>query len=269
MKLYNRVAVFALLLISAITITSCGNRQERRGEAWNRHVEDMVKGFRDGFYDSTVVVKINDSVASDADARMVAKTIEMSVAGEDSDSSAVASVGRGATTIVVNLPEDDTAFSGLVPSFVGPVAIVGTIMVFGMPVVAVLIICYFIYRTKSARYRAISDIVASGREMPKGMFPAVNPRAKFDSGIRYVAWGVGIGLFFFALGTRLALLMLVPIIIGGGKLASYWHEQRRPSGDDTPSDGSIPPDDAPSVSSTNGDSTAADNTNIPPIPNRD
>ena len=63
--------------------------------------------------------------------------------------------------------------------------------------------------------------------MPKELFPQVDPRAKWNSGIKYVAWGAGLMLFFLlGFDIEWAALMFVPIIIGVGKLISYRQEQR-------------------------------------------
>ena len=223
--MYNRIAIIMALFCALVTISSCG-RPERFEDAdrFREQMSDLMQGIRDGFYDSTVVVMINDTVASAADAEMVASTISMTTTGDHAQGK-----GAGITTININLPDNsfDNDFDDMVPSFVSPVAILGVIMIFGGPIIAVFFICYFIYRTKKARYQALSEIVASGREVPKELFPQVDPRAKWNSGIKYVAWGAGLMLFFLlGFDIEWAALMFVPIIIGVGKLISYRQEQR-------------------------------------------
>lgn len=253
MILHSRIAVIGMLLLSVLT-TSCGTGRRQADEIKDA-VAEVMSGLRDGLYDSTVVVTINDTVASAADAEMVASTISMTT-------SSGATRGGGLTTINIVLPDsygDD--IDDDVPSFVAPVAMLGTVMVFGMPVLAIFLICYFIYRTKRARYQAVSQIVASGQDVPPGMFPQVDPRSKWSSGIKYLAWGVALMLFFLArFQLEWAMLMLVPVIIGAGKLLAYRREQQQgpvASSDDVHDCGDS--DNTPHIGNT---------PNFPPIPPR-
>lgn len=229
MTLYSRIAVIGMLLLSVLT-TSCGSSR-RQADEIKEIVTDVMSGLRDGFYDSTVVVTINDTVASAADAEMVASTISMTTTGNGSTFTTTGSGMRGTGVTTINIVLPDSYGSDIdddVPSFVAPVAMLGTVMVFGMPVVAIFLICYFIYRTKQARYRSVSEIVASGREVPQSMFPQVDPRSKWNSGVRYVAWGVALMLFLLLGGnSELSMLMLVPLLIGIGKLYAYRKEQKQ------------------------------------------
>ncbi len=184
---------------------------------------------------------------------MVASTISMTTADSGRR-------GGGVTTINIVLPDSNYGpdIDNDIPSFVPPVAIVGTVLIFGAPVLAVFLICYFIYRTKRARYQAVAQIVASGKDIPEGMFPQTDSRAKWNSGIKYVAWGCALMLFFLVrLQIEWAVLMIVPIAIGAGKLIAYRNEQKQKSS-------SIVESNCGTVARDNDDDT----TNFPPIPSR-
>lgn len=239
MSVYSRIAVVGLMLV-AVATASCG----RRDDDWRREqteelkqyiresLADFREGVREGFNDSTVVVMLGDSAVSATAKGRSGGNISLTMTiSDDSDADAA---GLTAINIVTpdsarpEAPED-------VPAFVGEVAICGIIFLFGGPVVAVFLICYFIYRTKRARYRAMADIVAAGKDVPQELLPQSKPNYKWDSGVRYVAWGAALMLFFLIGGfTRWAMLMLVPIIIGASKLWAYRREQRlaADSGDD-------------------------------------
>ena len=61
MIIYNRIAVIAILLLSLLT-TSCNTDYTRNhADEIRESITDVVNGLRDGFYDSTVVVTINDT----------------------------------------------------------------------------------------------------------------------------------------------------------------------------------------------------------------
>jgi len=272
MIIYNRIAVIAILLLSLLT-TSCNTDYTRNhADEIRESITDVVNGLRDGFYDSTVVVTINDTLASAADAPQGGRTTPMPTPGASAaDAEMVASTismttadsgrrGGGVTTINIVLPDSNYGpdIDNDIPSFVPPVAIVGTVLIFGAPVLAVFLICYFIYRTKRARYQAVAQIVASGKDIPEGMFPQTDSRAKWNSGIKYVAWGCALMLFFLVrLQIEWAVLMTVPIAIGAGKLIAYRNEQKQKSS-------SIVESNCGTVARDNDDDT----TNFPPIPPR-
>ncbi len=68
MIVYNRIAVIAILLLSLLT-TSCNIGYTRNhADEIRENITDVVNGLRDGLYDSTVVVTINDTLASAAPA---------------------------------------------------------------------------------------------------------------------------------------------------------------------------------------------------------
>ncbi len=100
MIIYNRIAVIAILLLSLLT-TSCNTDYTRNhADEIRESITDVVNGLRDGFYDSTVVVTINDTLASAADAEMVASTISMTTADSGRR-------GGGVTTINIVLPDSN------------------------------------------------------------------------------------------------------------------------------------------------------------------
>lgn len=264
------VGLLMLSVVSASCTSSNWNREEA-DEARQELIEALAnfrQGFRDGISDSTVIVTIGDSVTTTGYSHGRSGSLCYSYTTTAGDSLA----GHGGNTYInVTMPDAKNFGSSFgdfgVPDFVPTAVVVGTIMVFGMPVLAIFLICFFIYRTKRARYQAIARIMETGREVPPGMFPQMEPHAKWDSGVRYVAWGAGLTLFFLICGDpEWAMLTTVPIFIGLGKLVAYRKEQKRVAAEQP----TEPPvgNDAGEPAST---PSAPDNdrpVNIPPIPPR-
>lgn len=237
-----------LLMVATVSCSPADKEREKVAEL-QRAIEEFRQGYLDGLGDSTVIVSIGDSLTA------VKGGFASSSYAYTYTSRSDSTAGAGTTYINVTMPQQNNDWSGFdVPDFLPSAVVVGTIMVFGMPVLAIFLICYFMYRTKRARYQSIARIMEAGREVPPGMFPQMEPHAKWDSGVRYVAWGAGLMLFFVVCQEiEWAMLMLVPIIIGVGKLIAYRKERRAPR----PADPAEPEQPASEPSC-----------NIPPIPPR-
>lgn len=107
--------------------------------------------------------------------------------------------------------------------FVGYVALVAVATGPLVPIAIVFIICLFIFKSKRDRNRLIASAMEHGYSLPSEfLVPRQVPRVRLQSAINYLAWGIGIFIFFQAVGWEEAsALMLIPIIIGLGKLIAY------------------------------------------------
>lgn len=107
--------------------------------------------------------------------------------------------------------------------FVGYVAILAIIMGPIVPILTVWIICYFIFKSKRDRNRIIAMAIERNLPIPSELSQAgPERRPRLQSAVNYLAWGIGLTVFFqIADRPEIASLMLIPIIIGLGKLFSY------------------------------------------------
>jgi len=107
--------------------------------------------------------------------------------------------------------------------FVGYVALIAVAMGPLVPIAIVFIICYFIFKSKRDRNRLIATAMQQGYNLPaEFLVPRQVPKFRLQSAINYIAWGIGLFVFFQAEGAaEVASLTLIPIIIGLGKLIAY------------------------------------------------
>lgn len=107
--------------------------------------------------------------------------------------------------------------------FVGYVALLAVATGPLVPIAIVFIICFFIFKSKRDRNRLIATAMQHGYNLPaEFLVPRQVPRVRLQSAITYLAWGIGVLIFFQAVGwEEVSALMLIPIIIGLGKLIAY------------------------------------------------
>lgn len=129
----------------------------------------------------------------------------------------------GVMIVNVNIPDNFDNMTPDVPSFVAPVAIISVIGVFLAPVLFVFVICYFIYKNKKERNRIIYESVVTGRTLPKEFYKIRPHNARFQSAVSWLAWSIGLFVFFMVVGwDEAAPLMLIPFVIGLGKLGAFF-----------------------------------------------
>ena len=106
--------------------------------------------------------------------------------------------------------------------FVGYVAILAIVMGPIIPIMTVWIICYFIFKSKRDRNK-VAMAIERNQPIPSELSQAGSERRpRLQPAINYLAWGIGLTVFFQIVNRpEIASLMLIPIIIGLGKLFSY------------------------------------------------
>ncbi len=115
------------------------------------------------------------------------------------------------------------------------VAIVGTICVFGggalVIILSVFFICNFKFRQRSARYRVIEKALDHNVAIPESFFENETPakKSRLQSALVWMAWGLGLMLFFFLVGDGEGEVALgcIPLFVGIAKLITYFVEDHK------------------------------------------
>lgn len=119
--------------------------------------------------------------------------------------------------------------------YVGIIAIiVGCAMLILICVLPIFFICYFIYRKRVARYRIIEKAIENKIELPEKILAELETstserqaKSPFESAMVWVAWGIGIMLFFiYCNNYKLAGLCVIPLLVGIAKLITYFIERK-------------------------------------------
>ena len=117
--------------------------------------------------------------------------------------------------------------------FVGPVALVGTILVCILPVAIVFIGFYFKFRNRRARYELISKILAAGQPIPTEMIEQIcdtegrSSLRLIQTGIRILFFGIAFtALFAFLANEDLYSVGFFIAIIGLGAILSGYVQKR-------------------------------------------
>ncbi len=150
----------------------------------------------------------------------------------DIDKSQLTPDGKGNVLMTVQIDvEDNEGLGGeyLVSIICGGLAIAGAFLT---PILIGYFICYFIFRSKRDRNNLIREAISSGYALPKEFFITHVPRERLQSAVTYIAWAVGLFLFFMIINTKaIAYLCFIPFIIGLGKLLAYFlYEHKKRNG---------------------------------------
>ncbi len=190
------------ILIAAMTLMSCGGN--RRSEI----KDEVIKGIEEA------MAQIDDSSF---------RSLVINSSGESAEIVTSAFPDSAGNVIVnINIPSENCGDDD-VPSFVGPVAIISVLGAFLAPVAAVFVICYFIYKSKRDRNRIIYESVISGHSLPKEFYRIRPHKMRFQSAVVWLAWSIGLFAFFMIVGAqKVAPLMLIPFIIGAGKMTAFF-----------------------------------------------
>ncbi len=192
------------------------------------HHRSDSRQLRDEIIDelSSIVNELNDSSFND----IVILAEESGDASINVDKSPLTSDGKGNVLMTVQVDVEDDSMGGefWVAIICGGLAIAGAFLT---PILIGYFICYFIFRSKRDRNNLIREAIASGYPLPKEFFITQIPRERLQSAVKYIAWSVGLFLFFMIVGLdAIAYLCFIPMIIGLGKLTAYFlyeHKSRK------------------------------------------
>lgn len=112
------------------------------------------------------------------------------------------------------------------------VAIVIIFLIFGFPMVTLIviiwIIAWFSTRKNRERNRVVAMSIERGIPLPPDYFRSTLAKSRLQSGLVWIMWGIGIAVFFLVLiGLKSAVALgLIPFLVGMAKLITYFVEDR-------------------------------------------
>jgi hypothetical protein len=120
----------------------------------------------------------------------------------------------------VNWGDIDKLTGGL-GAIAGGIAISAVAIVLGLPLLAVLLIVYLVYRNRRQRYKVMEQLIASGQPIPESLVSSASKAGRMrDKGIGDLCLGVGLFFFFWLLLDSIGLASIGILIacIGIGKI---------------------------------------------------
>ncbi len=119
--------------------------------------------------------------------------------------------------------------------YVGIIAIISScIMIVLICAIPVFLICSFIYRKRTYRYRIIEKAIENNIPIPESILTDWESQNKgnekssqLQSALVWIAWGLGIIIFFLICGLyEMAGISSIPLLVGMAKLITYFIERR-------------------------------------------
>lgn len=104
------------------------------------------------------------------------------------------------------------------------VALVAIVIIFGSPVVIVLIIFNYRHRQKKAQYELIAKAIEAGKDIPDGLFQVNKrePRNNLTVGVTNLFIGIGISILLWNLiALRFASIGVLVSCVGIGQIIIY------------------------------------------------
>lgn len=198
----------AALVMLLFNLSSCKGKSDI---SYNEQVgKEIIESIQEA------LAEINDSTFNDINI----------VADEDGDGVVVVNRSglnadeNGNINMKIDVNVEDDTSSPFTDAFVAIFLII--LFSFFSPVTIVFIVFYFLYRNKRDRNRVIETSLTTGHELPKEFYAPFNPHRRLQSGVAYMAWGIGLFIFFMCIDSDIAWLCIIPCIIGIGKLIAYF-----------------------------------------------
>lgn len=122
-------------------------------------------------------------------------------------------------------PMDTSFFTSYTASEV-LLPIVITTIVFSTVIAVIFVIFYFRHKTKKAQYDLVSQALASGKELPEGLFAqreeTINDES-FAKGVKNTALGLGLGVFLWAVTGEFGIgcIGFILMLMGIGQIIIY------------------------------------------------
>ena len=109
-------------------------------------------------------------------------------------------------------------------AWVGWVAILGTLLFLGLPVIIIFLIFYYRNKSRKQKFLLMQQALASGQPLPKEFFKEVALPDNRVKGFKNIGLGIGLFIFLWALTDEfgLACIGLLVLFIGVGQLAIYY-----------------------------------------------
>ncbi len=116
-----------------------------------------------------------------------------------------------------------------IPGWVGAVAILGVILIFGFPILVLIAVFIYLGRKRRQKMAIIQVYLDAGKDVPVELLRTFDGNGNsFKSGIMLTGTGLGIAAAFNAAGdTTIGALGLIPLFIGVAKLLFWYFEERK------------------------------------------
>ena len=136
--------------------------------------------------------------------------------------------------------------SGTLPSMAGNlsfgefdeyhIAAISVIIIIGLPFFIIIMLLYFNYKNKQAKYKLASETLAAGKDIPENLFKNTPQKENIDvlqKGIKNIFLGIGLGVFLWLLtkDEGITAIGFLIICIGMGQVVIAY--VTRPKGTDS------------------------------------
>ena len=198
----------ALLLSVIVGLVSCSSRTSSD----DRLTNELVQCFQ------AATAQLNDSVFKDVVLTMKPDTVTVTAKTKTSHGN-----------IIININQNKgRKGDNEVPTFVSVSAIISVVGIFLGPVLIVIAICVAILRSKRQRNQIIYEAMIHNYQLPEGFIRKAPKERRLQNAIAYIAWSIGLFIFFIMVNCNaIAMLMIIPFILGAGRLISYIVENRK------------------------------------------
>lgn len=181
--------------------------------------------------DTTVVFDAKSPASSvDAAKNKVRERIEREVVIDNSDNDNETAIAV-AEAVQEALNDSDSGFGD--GGRGAAVAVMAVIGIFYFPLIMlalmIVIVMFFVKRNRDKRARLIELSIKERVPLPREFYMRGRvPEARLNSGLIWMAWGLGLMIFFISLEAEApSALMSVPVLIGASKLITYFLIERR------------------------------------------
>lgn len=204
-----KIFILTLLTALSISLVSCESSNDeniKMAREISECISESLKSLDDSTFNNIVITSVSDDSSQD--------NISVSTSGISSDD-------KGNLYISISASNDNDSD---IPDewWISIVAIIATFLMFSAPIFLVFIVCHFIYKSKRDRNRVIMESIASGHTLPDRFYNIPDRKPRLQPAVNYLAWSAGF-FAFFVINHKIgiAMLTLIPFIIGLGKLATY------------------------------------------------
>lgn len=101
------------------------------------------------------------------------------------------------------------------PRFGGLIAVLTILIVFGFPIIIVLLVLFFRYKNRRNRYRLMEKALATGQQIPSEVIKETVHGDLKDKGIKNICLGIGLFIFLWAI-TNFAIGCIGIIVLCNG-----------------------------------------------------
>ena len=153
-------------------------------------------------------------------------------------------------------------------AWVGWVAILGTLLFFGLPILILFLVFYYRNKSRKQKFLLMQQALASGQPLPKDVFKEVALPDNRTKGFKNIFLGIGLFIFLWALTEEigLACIGLLILFIGAGQLAIYYTRPKQPAASPTRKAEERPQAD-PTAEQAKAENQPSET--VPSAPNRD